>query len=190
MTPAQRLSAHAAPLVERPGAYFLPFAGAFAAVPAAAAPPSGAFAGAPAAAGAAAAGVGSCRRREGRPPLYKSRDRLPDCDAPASHAACRLSHADAPTSVCPWGSSPRRAWRRPRRCGRRRTSSRKSAPGRASRPGFTCRCCRGAGLFAGKHHGLARLTVDAFYHASDVSPPRWLRGFALPPSFAFGGDQR
>jgi hypothetical protein len=43
MTPAQRLSAHAAPLVERPKPYFLPFAGAFAGVPAAAAPPSGAF---------------------------------------------------------------------------------------------------------------------------------------------------
>ena len=70
--------------------------------------------------------------------------RLPDCDAPASHDACRLSHADGPTSACPWENNPRRAWRRPRRCARRQTSSQKSAPGREGRPRLTCRCCPAA----------------------------------------------
>jgi hypothetical protein len=33
---------------------------------------------------------------------------LGDCDAPAFRGPCRLSHADEPTSACPWDSSLRR----------------------------------------------------------------------------------
>ena len=51
--------------------------------------------------GAEQGALPSSRRRRPR-----HQGRLRDCDAPAFHDACRLSHADGPTNACPWDSSP------------------------------------------------------------------------------------